>query len=186
MPNWCFSTLVVTGSPEELAAFRQKAEGPNAFGDPGVLTFHAFVPYPEEYARLDKAHIAYTRAIAVRKRILGRIPTDREVAELKKELNAPEKSGYEIGGMNWCYDHWGTRWDANQPELEEEAGALIYRFSTAWSPPIPVVRAMAAQHPRLTLELEYEEGWEGYAGRCRFAGGVLIEEAEWEPEERED
>lgn len=176
MPNWCENELVLTGAPADLAAFRRKAQGPNPFGEPALLTFHAFVPYPEGFLRLDKAHRAYGQVLAARKRILGRVLSEQEVAELKRELNPPAASGYASGGYEWCLQHWGTRWDAYEATLEEGEQKLIYRFNTAWSPPLPVVEAMARQHPALTLEFLYEEGLEGFEGYCRYVGGVAVEE----------
>ena len=50
MPNWCFNTLTVSGAPEDLLAFRERARGisSSAEGD-GVLalSLHALVPEPE-------------------------------------------------------------------------------------------------------------------------------------------
>jgi Ferredoxin-like domain in Api92-like protein len=93
----------------------------------------------------------------------------------------------------WRCDNWGTKWDARfsdtgpvlvTPEADVETSleanglvatptVLVYRFDTAWSPPIAAVTAMAAQHPELEFRLRYGEPGEDYAGEVTFADGEL-------------
>jgi hypothetical protein len=52
MPNWCANKLTVTGSVEEVQAFKAKAVGHPPWsepeGPPDVLNFHSLVPLPVE------------------------------------------------------------------------------------------------------------------------------------------
>lgn len=60
---------------------------------------------------------------------------------------------------NWCVENWGTR--SNSYEgivLEKGIG-----FSTAWSPPIPAIVALAKKIGH-TLRLTYDEPGEDFCG----------------------
>lgn len=163
MPNHCENRLRVVGPPEALAAFVEKAQGPNIWGEQVPLTFHAFVPYPEKYAEADRRVRALIESGENRQEALG-------------------MSGFNNGGYSWCCNHWGTKWDAYDLVHSVHPHEANYDFSTAWSPPIPVIAAMAHQHPALEFELEYYEPGLGYCGRQIYQEGELIKDEEFESE----
>lgn len=87
----------------------------------------------------------------------------------------------------WCCQNWGTKWnaygvDCDAPPYTDAQGEahLQFCFSTAWSPPSPVLAAIAAEYPDLTFENEwYEEG--GCAGHMLITdGGDIFEESDRE------
>jgi Ferredoxin-like domain in Api92-like protein len=47
------------------------------------------------------------------------------------------------------------------PRGSFKSGRLEYRFETAWAPPVPWMDVVAAEHPKLyfELEFEFEMGW---------------------------
>lgn len=54
MPNWCHNTLTIKGNNEELEEFVKKAEGADPrSGEELCLSFHSFVPVPEEVISKD-------------------------------------------------------------------------------------------------------------------------------------
>ncbi len=53
----------------------------------------------------------------------------------------------------WCIRNWGTKWNACDPDWCLEEGILY--FQTAWSPPIPVIEALAEKYP----DLEFTHRW---------------------------
>ena len=72
---------------------------------------------------------------------------------------------------DWCCCNWGTKWNACHSEgrnPQETATMTVYRFDTAWSPPAPVIHALAAAYPKLTFRLEYT--CEGESGKWNFIG----------------
>jgi len=154
MPNWCHNTLTATGDEELIAELVKKAEKKQP------LSFHQFAPQPEN-------------------------PRD---------------------WYGWCLENWGTKWDASfgdaptlgisHPEdnadMDASQGALgmthvpgvvIWKFDTAWSPPIPIVKAMSEQFPQLEFVLRYGEPGSNFAGEIKYVDGLLISEEELKVEE---
>ncbi len=106
-------------------------------------------------------------------------------------------SGYEGGERkgeteyNWYVFNnreWGTKWDIGMSDGNkycetsldhEDETSLTYRFSTAWSPPLPVIETLSKQYPKLEMTLEYEEE-QGWGGEVLFTeeGSSVIREYE--------
>ena len=158
MPNWCENELVVKGKREEVDAFIKKAKGRN-----GALDMNKFIPYPTEYKKMDKVAKEYEKAH----------PNDWE--------NIP-KDGYNQGGYEWCNENWGTKWNfcevgMSKPDDYKNGNRRVeYAFETAWSPPMPVIKAMSKKFPNLSFTLKYYEGGMAFSGRVVFLGGEKIEE----------
>jgi Ferredoxin-like domain in Api92-like protein len=105
--------------------------------------------------------------------------------------------------LNWRIANWGTKWDAcfyepcslrgidtteveaivpeNGPEIVEAGGqaTAVYRFETAWTPPIEWLRKAGCDHPRLTFTLTFEEPGMAFGGRFTFANGNVSDDS-WE------
>lgn len=88
---------------------------------------------------------------------------------------------------DWCCQNWGTKWNAygvhcQTPPVADAEGQyyMEFCFTTAWSPPSPVLAAIAAEYPDLTFENEwYEEG--GLAGYMLISeGGDIFDESDRE------
>ena len=78
---------------------------------------------------------------------------------------------------DWRLAHWGCKWNAYRTEVLDIAPARArVVFETPWSPPLPVLEALAAQVPALELRLAYVDEFLNFAGYARFAGGRLVEE----------
>ena len=167
MPNHCENRLRVVGPPEALAAFVEKAQGPNIWGERVPLTYHAFVPYPEEYAEADRR----VRAL---------------IESGENSLEVVKTSGFNNGGYDWCCGRWGTKWDTYDLVYTIHPHEANYDFCSAWSPPLQVIAAMAHQHPELEFEFEYYEPGMGFAGRQVYREGKRIKSEEWSLEELEE
>jgi hypothetical protein len=110
----------------------------------------------------------------------------------------------EPGWYTWRIENWGTKWDAHfgdpflvirtegSTDVEkcvEAKGATItptvaiYKFDTAWSPPIPVVEAASERYPELEFTLTFGEPGAGYAGRVLCLAGLCVEDEELELED---
>ena len=116
MPNWVYNTLTVSGTPDDIKKFADKARTPRPIRDgeeikddsDDELSFWNFVAPPEE----------------------------------KHDLYFGIADGTEDKEWNWYSwnsANWGTKWDANDvsmsPEFEEiddTTGSVHYYFSTAW------------------------------------------------------
>lgn len=184
MPNWVANKLVVTGPEDDLRTFRLKAEGPNPVGERVPLTYHAFIPYPEEYARIDRLFYEWGQLTGNRWVGIGS-PEFQEFARKRGFDPAPERDGFNSGGYEWRIENWGTKWDATNPEVAETEEGLVYRFLSPWSPPEPVILAMSSQHPSLLFRLEFEEETCAFAGEATLQGGKVLEFVERGCEEEE-
>lgn len=172
MPNWVYNFVTVEGDRKDLLAFAEKAEGKDSkISDAEIVNaihFGAFIH-----------------------------PTDEELPYYKGELTDEKPEGYEKlssaeqmahslkfsgrGWYDWNIREWGTKWDACEQNFTDQMGAgmLDYSFSTAWSIPEPVFRAMVEQHPELSFKFSSreEQGW-----GAEYSGdeGELILMREWD------
>ena len=86
---------------------------------------------------------------------------------LKVQGEHPHRNWYE-----WQIAYWGAKWNAF--DLQEAVPGR-YEFSTAWNPPIPVVRTLSALFPELSIKMIYQEEGEGFNGRVVFEDGEVVE-----------
>jgi hypothetical protein len=56
---------------------------------------------------------------------------------------------------------------------------LLYRFDTAWSPPVPAIHNLSLQYPNLNFDLSYEEE-QGWGGEITFKNGEVVDQSEYE------
>ena len=112
-------------------------------------------------------------------------PAER-CAQIKEELFESSEQPISFGKIlprppdkeddwyNWNIATWGTKWDACRAEIVEEADSTLgYGFSTAWSPPMPVLEAFAATHPDIDFDFSYEEE-QGWGGVIEVRQGELV------------
>ena len=71
----------------------------------------------------------------------------------------------ENNWYDWNCEHWGTKWDACEPDEFWDNDSLELKFNTAWSQPEPIFEAIAdvcREHGfGLTCYFEEEQGWGG-------------------------
>jgi hypothetical protein len=68
-----------------------------------------------------------------------------------------------------------TVWVCRQcgsPLPAAEADSALIEFDTPWSPPIPVIAALAAMFPGHAFELKYFEGGMGFSGHAGWSAGI--------------
>jgi hypothetical protein len=59
-------------------------------------------------------------------------------------------------GEKWhkeCLEKWGTKWCPNDIMCD----GISLSFTTAWTPPIPIIRKLASLYPSAQFTLEYHE-----------------------------
>lgn len=161
MPNWVYSNITINGKSEDLIAFRDKAGKPQPRGfkdgvleyeegDDKVLSFWSFAQ-PTDV----EAYFASSS---------GEKPEGYAEWDLSKKMEHDLKFTGN-GWYDWNVREWGTKWDACDSDLQDftkdKGPYLYYSFSTAWSIPEPVFRAMCEQHPDLDFKFwsEEEQGW---------------------------
>ena len=153
MPNYCQNELY----------FNQEDALKNVLEFMGEkFDFGKLIPYPDNYAKRD----ADANAIRVKhnKNWDERTQADRdaEQADWQKftEVYGNKKDGFNSGGYEWCIENWGTKWGAINARIEGDH--LV--FETAWSPPTPVIVALAKKFPEYTFYFEYFEGGAAFCG----------------------
>ena len=157
MPNWCEMDLTVTGPKAELDRLvkecfvvdtDQENKNPR-------LDFDRIIPYPKKFKDID----ALVRDMSWEERN-------------KKGL----KDGFNSGGYEWCCENWGTKWGACRPtKLVVTTKSLKQTFSTAWSPPLPIMAQLGKMFPLLTFKLKYFEGGMGFQGVITVQGDIIEE-----------
>jgi Ferredoxin-like domain in Api92-like protein len=159
MPNYCENDLAVEGPTEVIEEFLKFAAGESPFD------FNRFIPYPEEFRRLDEITEAWDREHAVRS---------------DDDWRARPKDGFNSGGFEWCYANWGTKWPASRVKLEGPVTGydgktleVVFHFDTAWCPPKPVIKKAAELYPALRFELRYYECGVGFHGLVCYSDGEV-------------
>jgi hypothetical protein len=75
---------------------------------------------------------------------------------------------------SWCLENWGTKWNAYGQNDERNSDNVIY-FQTAWSSPIPVIKALSEKYPNNEFKIEYaDEDTGSNCGSIVFKNGVMI------------
>lgn len=152
MPNHCENDLYIAGEPEKVEEFLAFA-GLND-GEP-QLDFNRFIPYPEKFAQMDAE-------------FPGSGASEHELTKYREKYGTA-MDGYNSGGYDWCCQNWGTKWNAYEVEkFEHPHRGLCITFQTAWTPPSPVIAAIAKRFPDLTLEHEYFEHGASYCGGVQY------------------
>ncbi len=163
MPNWCYNSLLIEGSEEDIKSIKEQVSK----------------PFTQEHENFDMdtremafKEYSYTNPVFAFWNIIK--PTDMETYRLQKDPKQ-DPNVINFAGDNW-YDwnvrNWGTKWDVavhednKYPDTEltdESAVMLHYSFNTAWSPPIEVITELSRQYPNAEITLSYEEetGWGG-------------------------
>ena len=83
----------------------------------------------------------------------------------------------------WNIDNWGTKWNVDKDQDLNFDNEDTICFDTAWSPPIPVIAALAAKFPDLKFTLRYFEGGNFFGGIVEWSNGEVTLDEELEDEE---
>lgn len=164
MPNWCYNSLSIEGSKEEISAIKTQLNQPFQ---------RQHDQWNMQIGQMELTDTIYSNPVFAFWNIVK--PTNLEEYNKQSDHSIPMAEQMLFKGDNW-YDfnvrNWGTKWDVGvsdedkYPEtelMEEDETSLAYRFNTAWSPPIPAIEALSAQYPEVEFNLSYEEetGWGG-------------------------
>lgn len=194
--------MSVTGSKEDLIAFRDKANAPhttywlspmwvkNEKGENITVPENERTIVEEE----QKSDLSFWNFIR---------PADEDLPYYFGTKTDPKPKGYDKwdaekkmahnlkfsgrGWYDWNIREWGTKWDAGDVDLtdstENKSPDLYYTFQTAWSIPEPVFRAMVEQHPELNFDFssEEEQGWgASFESASTDEGKTLVLTSEWD------
>jgi hypothetical protein len=114
MPNWCSNTLMLNEDSNDSILVVLK----DYLNQDGHLSFEKIRPIPDELKNMQS-------------------PPPKDLDEnVRKELI--NKYGAD-NWWDWCVMNWGTKWDCDVYHSDEKA----IGFSTAWSPPMGIVKTLA-------------------------------------------
>jgi len=78
------------------------------------------------------------------------------------------KKSFGDGRQKWQQEHWGCRGGTKECWLsDEKPGYLLYLFSTAWSPPVTLLKKICLDWPLLNLRLDFDEYMVGFSGHAK-------------------
>lgn len=147
MPNWCSNYLQISVEyPSQLEVVIQGITG----NKEQPFDFNRIIECPEELTE-------------------SKAPNTKNPSEMKAKYGFTD--WYE-----WRVFNWGTKWNASDVELRIESPTnLVITFSTAWSPPEPIIKKIAQLYPFASLLLEWEEEG-GYYGSSEYEKGIMLYE----------
>ncbi len=153
MPNWCNNTIKLYNCDEpfdQVVKDYLTTEKESESVTETILDFQKIVPMPDELKNTTS-------------------PTPDNIdPELQKTL--VEKYGAD-NWYDWCAKNWGTKWNCCDPFLNESG----ISFTTAWSPPCPVLIALAKLINK-DLRMTYIEEGMGFVGEFyAYANGTVID-----------
>ena len=165
MPNHCDNELRIYGPKAERDRFLVGAKA----ADGKIDILGAYYPVPKALegihyggATIDGVQVASWRTV-----------DDKEMRIPDEELVTLVNSCGATNSYDWCVRHWGTKWgDYSHQDPVETKSSLMFRFDSAWSPPVEGLVVVSEAFPKLRFELRY---WE--AG-CGFKGGASIKAGE--------
>jgi hypothetical protein len=112
LTEWVCNQLVAKGDPARIREFLEAVKG-----EWGPFDFRRIISAPELIA-----HATFAR-------------WDLE------EMDAVEWRKL----CDWCVANWGTKWGAFDTQVDESTahlGVVVIRFSTAWTPPCPILQRL--------------------------------------------
>lgn len=142
LPNWIENVLTVKGETEDLLMFLDK----HLIGS--WFKFDTVIPQPVTREECPKEYL---------------VSDEIESRRLKEDppMSYPgDKTWFDW--YNWNRDKWGCKWESEgfnpiskDMIKSEKITEIALKFTTAWTAPIPVVKALSVLYPRLGFILEY-------------------------------
>lgn len=169
MPNHCSNDLRIPRLIREFIDFaRAKRKTHDIMGEEKEfeerLSCDRFVPYPQRFKDQDEKACEATREM-------------QKLPKKERDFRRIPKDGFNSGGYEWYIDNWGTKWGCyNESEWKLYKRSALIRFDSAWSPPKPVISAMAKRFPRLRFTLRYYERGMGFKGCLQVKDEKVLKE----------
>lgn len=88
-----------------------------------------------------------------------------KIIPVPEHLISPDPNVLSDEEKKWCVENWGTKWNAYQASIVTEKGwALVYRFTTAWNYPAPIIKKLhdLFKGVEITFLAADDGGWFAY------------------------
>ena len=173
MPNWCGNILNICGPSADVNGFIEacKVRYENKETHEEWTIIESLYPIPDSLKNL-----------TARFGIIAEDDPDKEIKEKNLEMY-----GY-VDWYEWCIANWGTKWpDCHTHKVFETdcipyeptpcvLKKVMFRFDSAWSPPVEAFNAIALMFPTLLFDLRYEEPGMCFQGFRTWSNGELQNE----------
>lgn len=195
MPNWCDNDLYIYGKHRTEIA-DAIANGEN------VIDFEKIVPMPPGLIEIMKGSTSSDAEILLGWRdpdgmlgwdwvkaegisdveglkayLVKNNPDLPAIAEKMKALK--EETGYS-DWYQFAIERWGTKWNTDGGSRDDGRTRICLTFHTAWSPPMPIVDALAKKYPKTRFSLRYYECGMGFRGHYEVKGDDVLWDDYWE------
>jgi hypothetical protein len=131
MPNWCTNRVHISGSAEDVAAFKTLVRGSSSYEN--TFSFQSILPCPQDLLDV----------------------TDDAPSDYKDQLFLDY--GY-CNCYDWQVNNWGTKWDASDCYLDyEEEESACWQFETVRIPPEGIYEELSNRFPNLSISWFYDE-----------------------------
>ena len=179
MPNHVSNRLTITGDTDQVSKVFDAIKGEYADGKERLIDFNKIIPMPEILKNVGRGRNtidgttveAWWEDNSTTYSDPNKKPERLLTAAEKREI---AKTGYP-DWYEWSIAMWGTKWNAyDQKRLTEN---VVY-FETAWSAPMPVIRALAKKYEGLNFKLEYaDEDIGSNAGIVKYVCGSVTDDS---------
>jgi Ferredoxin-like domain in Api92-like protein len=183
MPNWVFNTLTIQGPREQLDSIKKQLNSPFTRDHEN---------WDMQSQSMKTKTYTYSNPIFSFWNICKPDDLDAYMKQPEHKPNqAPEDMFKGDDWYSWNVRNWGTKWDVSvsddseysDTELIEDINNgedqwLVYRFDTAWSPPVPAMEKLSALVPNCVVTLSYEEE-QGWGGEMEFVNGKITANSEY-------
>ena len=154
MATYLSNEILITGSKEDIATFRAELSAKE------VPSLTSFWPLPKELENTvsPPGSAVWTDAAAnisdLRDEQNGEQSIPAEIANdtVGKQRKLLEKYGY-CDWHNWKINEWGAQFVENLEIMQEKDNMLIYKFTSANSPPHKLIQKVASMYDKLNFTL---------------------------------
>lgn len=179
MPNWCSNKLEISFNTEaELESFVRFLEGGE---DSNQFDFNLFVPCPKVIQNISTTYLPVRNRQSMqtlsysdpRKKMPGRRGETLSFSIHWRDAERLQKRFGSTNWYDWNLEKWGTKWNTSDAVFQDVSGTCVeIYFDTAWSPPAPVIDAMAKMFPSAHIEFSYMETGCDFGGFVVYDNGV--------------
>ena len=184
MPNWVYNTLTIQGPKDQVDFIKDKLNT--------SYTRH-YEDYWDSDTRTTIAKdIVFSNPVFSFWNIIAPTDLSAYVRQTDHTLSIAEQLKFEGNDWySWNVRNWGTKWDVavqdddkyTETELvqhmsNDEDQWLVYRFNTAWSPPMPAMINLSKLVAKCVITLSYEEET-GWGGEAEFLRGTMISDSQY-------
>ena len=188
MPNWITNRLEITDKPGQIKRLIKQVAGKTGERSERLpFDFNSIVPMPPELMMIQSGFCTIGGQRFGQWYEMGDDGAPQGITP-EMEIAIKKKTGGFKGWYDWSCHNWGTKWNARHLDdtPEYQAGVkhstVIYRFDTAWAPPIPVLLALSKMYPNAHLELNWEDEGDNDNHDTSIRNGKVTNETSTEKE----